>query len=148
MKKLILAIVLSGALAAPTVTLDQNRDTVFFGGTVAFSGQITPAAADQKVTITQTRQGHVPFSVTVTTDSAGLFHFNSSPRFNTRVVAKYTSSGQTGSSDELNVFVRPRVSLSKYAANRYAVRVLAARSFVGDYVWVTRWKARAHAWST
>ncbi|HYX76553.1 MAG TPA: hypothetical protein VE757_05190, partial [Gaiellaceae bacterium] len=62
MKKLILTLALTGTLAAttaataaaPTVTLNQNRQTVFFGGTIGLTGQISPAASDQKVTITQT----------------------------------------------------------------------------------------------
>jgi len=128
MKKLILALALVGALAAataataaaPAVTLSQNRSTIFFGGTIGLTGQITPAASDQKVTIT--------------------LHFNG------RVVAKYTSANQTATSDELNFLVRPRVSLSKYAHNRYAARVVADRPFVGRYVWIQRWNARAHAW--
>jgi hypothetical protein len=154
MKKLILALALSGALAAataasaaaPTVTLSQERSTIFFGGTIGLSGQITPAATDQKVTITQFPMNRAPFSVTVTTDSDGTFSRDISPRFNGRVVAKYTSGTQTASSDELNFFVRPRVSLSKFSRTRYAARVVAGRPFVGRFVWIQRWNARAHAW--
>ena len=154
MKKLILALALTGALAAataatvaaPTVTLSQDHSTIFFGGTIGLTGQITPAAADQKVTITQFPMNRAPFSVTVTTDSDGTFSRDISPRFNGRVVAKYTSGTQTTSSDELNFYVRPRVSLSKFALRRFAVRVVAGRPFVGRYVWVQRWNASAHAW--
>ena len=154
MKKLILALALTGALAAataataaaPTVTLSQERSTIFFGGTIGLSGQITPAAADQKVTITQFPMNRAPFSITVTTDSDGTFSHDISPRFNGRVVAKYTLGTQTTSSDELNFFVRPRVSLSKFSRNRYAARVVAGRPFGGRDVWIQRWNARAHAW--
>jgi hypothetical protein len=154
MKKLILALALTGALAAataataaaPTVTLNQDRQTVIFGGTISLTGQITPAAADQKVTITQHPMNRAPISVTVTTQSDGSFSYDLSPRFNGRVDAKYTSGTQTATSDELNFFVRPRVALSKFAHHRFAVRVVAGRPFVGRYVWVQRWNARAHAW--
>jgi hypothetical protein len=154
MKKLILALALTGALAAataataaaPTVTLSQDHSTIFFGGTIGLTGQITPAATDQKVTITQFPMNRAPISVTVTTNSDGTFSDDISPRFNGRVVAKYTSGSQTANSDELNFYVRPRVSLSKFARNRYAARVVASRPFVGRYVWIQRWNARAHAW--
>ena len=154
MKKLILTLALTGALvaataataAAPTVTLNQNRQTVFFGGTIGLTGQISPAASDQKVTITQTPMGRASSSVTVTTDSDGTFSYDLTPHFNGRVVAKYTSGTQTTTSDELNFFVRPRVSLNKVGRHRFAVRVVAGESLVGNYVWITRWNARAHAW--
>jgi hypothetical protein len=150
MKKLILAVVAAGALAAgtaasaaaPTVTLQTDHSTVIYGGTVSLSGQVTPAAANQQVTITQMPQDRAPSSVTVTTQSDGTFTYDLSPRFNARVVAKVG----TASSDELNLWVRPRVTLSKYARHRYVLRVVAGRPFVGRYVWVTRWNARAHAW--
>jgi hypothetical protein len=150
MKKRILTLAITGALAvataataaAPTVTLSQDRGTIVFGGTVSLSGQLTPAAPDQKVTITQMPPDRAPNSVTVTTESDGTFSYDISPRYNSRVVAKYG----TTSSDELNVWVRPRVSLSKYGTRRFVVRVVAGRPFVGSYVWVTRWAARAHAW--
>ena len=87
-------------------------------------------------------QDRSPISATVTTQSDGTFSDDISPRFNSRVVAKYG----TTSSDELNVWVRPRVSLSKYGTKRFALRVVAGRPFVGDYVWITRWAPRAHAW--
>jgi hypothetical protein len=154
MKKLILALALTGALtaataataAAPTVTLNQDRSTIFFGGTISLTGQITPAASDQKVTITQRPMNRAASSVTVTTESDGSFSYDMSPRFNGRVVAKYTSGTQTATSDELTFYVRPRVSLSKFAHHRFAVRVIAGRPFVGRYVWIQRWNSRAHAW--
>lgn len=154
MKKLILALVLTGALAAttaataaaPTVTLTQDRDILIYGGTVHLSGQISPAAADQKVTITTTPMLRAPHSVTVTTDAAGLFQYDATPRFNSRIVAKYTSGTETATSDELHVWVRARVSLGKIAHHRFVVRVVAGRPFVGRYVWIRRWNARAHAW--
>jgi hypothetical protein len=128
--------------AAPTVTLQQDLDTVIYGGTVSLSGQISPAAANQQVTITQMPQNRAARSIVVTTDSAGAFSYDISPRFNTRVVATYG----TTQSDELNVWVRARVVLAKNGHHRYVVRVFAGRPFVGRYVWVTRWNTHTHSW--
>jgi hypothetical protein len=154
MKKLILALALTGALAAataataaaPTVTLNQDRQTVIYGGTVSLTGQIDPAAANQKVTIRQIPMSGSPSAVAVTTQSDGSFSYDLTPHFNARVVARYTSGTQTATSDELNIWVRPRVSLSKFGARRFAVRVVAGEAFVGRPVWIQRWSARAHAW--
>jgi hypothetical protein len=150
MKRLILALATASAIAAstaaatvaPSVTLQQDRDTIIYGGTISLSGQVTPPAADKQVTIMLMPQDRAPRSVTVTTQSDGTFSYDTSPRFNTRVVAKYG----TATSDELNMFVKPRIVLSKYARHRFVVRVFAGRPFVGRYVWVQRWNARAHAW--
>jgi dipeptidyl aminopeptidase/acylaminoacyl peptidase len=148
MKKLTLALALASALAtstaagaaAPTVTLQQDRQTIIYGGTLSLTGQVTPAAANQQVTITQTPMDRAPRSVTVRTESDGTFSYDASPRFNTRVVAKYG----TATSDELNIWIKPRIVLSKYARHRFVVRVFAGRPFVGSFAWVQRW--RAHAW--
>jgi hypothetical protein len=151
MKKIILALALAGALsgstaataAAPTVTLQVDRDTITFGGTVSLTGQVSPAAADQQVTITQTPMNRAARATQATTASDGTFSLDVSPRFNTRVEAKYG----TATSDEQTIFVRPRVSLRKYGARRFAAVVVAGRPFVGRYAWLTRWNVRRHAWT-
>jgi hypothetical protein len=150
MKRFILALAVAGVLAggtaataaAPTVTLQQDRGLIIFGGSVSLTGQITPAAADQKVTITQMPQDRAARSTQVTTESDGTFSLDVSPNFNTRVQAKYG----TATSDELTIFVRPRLNLRKYARHRFVAVVVAGRPFVGRYVWLTRWSTRAHAW--
>ena len=44
------------------MTLSQDRSTIFFGGTIGLSGQIAPAATDQKVTITEFPMNRAPIS--------------------------------------------------------------------------------------
>jgi hypothetical protein len=150
MKRLFLALGAAVALAAataataaaPTVTLSQDHRTVFFGGTVTLSGEISPAAANQKVTITQDPQDRPARSVDVTTQSDGSFQLEVQPRIQTTAQAKY----QTASSAQVIMFVRPRVGLRKYGHSRFAVSVVAGRSFVGNYVTVTRWDTKRHQW--
>jgi len=150
MKKLILVLAVTAGLvgstaataAAPTVTLQQDRSLIIFGGNVSLTGQVTPAAPSQQVTITQTPMNRAARSTQVTTESDGTFSLDVSPRFNTRVEAKYG----TATSDEPTIFVRPRLSLHKYARHRFTAVVIASRPFVGRYVWLTRWNASAHAW--
>ena len=152
MKRLMLVLSATAALAgtaaataaAPTVTLSQDRRTVFFGGTITLSGEITPAAGNQKVTITQDPQDRPARTTEVTTGTDGSFSLEVHPRIQTIAEAKY----QTASSDQLIMFVRPRVSLRRLSHGRFAVNVVAGRSFVGSYVRVTRWDRTRHQWRT
>src|SRR5205085_3964273 len=151
MRKLTVALAVAGALAgstaatpaAPGVTLQADRDTITFGGNVSLTGQVSPAAADQQVTITQIPMNRAAHSTQVTTASDGTFSLAVAPSYNTRVDAKYS----TATSDELTIFVRPRVSLRRYGKTRFAAVVVAGRPFVGRYVWLTRWNARRHTWT-
>lgn len=150
MRKLILMLLAAGALAAataataaaPTVTLQTDRSTIIYGGSATLSGNVSPVTAGQSVTITETQLAHAKVTRTLMPDNDGNFTLNLYPRANALVDATYNG----GTSDQVNIFVRPRVSLSKYGKQRYAVRVTAARPFVGRYVWITRWGAKAHAW--
>jgi hypothetical protein len=150
MKKLLLALLATASLAAtaaataaaPSVTLSADRRTITFGGTVTLSGEVSPPAANQKVTIVQTPQDRAPRSTVVTTQTDGSFSLDTSPRIQTQAQAEY----QTAKSQPLVIFVRPRIGLRKYGRGRFAVSVVAARSFTGKYVWITRWNRRAHRW--
>ncbi|HYY63268.1 MAG TPA: hypothetical protein VE688_01545 [Gaiellaceae bacterium] len=128
--------------AAPTVTLTQDRRTVFFGGTITLSGDISPAAANQKVTITQDPQDRPARTTEAMTQADGSFSLDVQPRIQTTAQAKF----QTAQSEQLIMFVRPRVGLRKFGARRFGVTVVAGRSFVGNYVWVSRWDRSRHQW--
>lgn len=151
MKKLVLLTMLTLAAAAgaaaadvtPSVTLDTERSTITFGGSLTLSGSVAPVMQGQKVTITQTRQDRSPRSVQVAPDTNGDYSLDVAPRMQTQVQAKYA----TGESQPQVIFVRPRIGLRKYGRTRFAVSVVAARSFVGKYVWIARWNRRAHTWS-
>jgi hypothetical protein len=136
----------AAAAAAPTVTIDPERSTVTFGGSVTLNGDVSPMTSGQKVTITQTPQDRSPRTTQVTPQSDGSYSLDISPRIQTQVQAKY----MTATSQPQVIFVRPRIGLRKYGWSngfgRFAVSVVAARSFVGKYVWVTRWNRLAHRW--
>jgi hypothetical protein len=113
---------------------------------VTLSGEISPAAANQDVTITTTPQDRPARSYVVKTQSGGTFSLDVRPRIQTQAQATYKQGSQTATSQPLLIFVRPRVALRKYGVGRFAVSVVAMRSFVGKYVWVTRWDSRRHQW--
>lgn len=150
MKKLLLLAIATlafGATAATaaapaSVTINPEQRVVFFGGSVTLSGTVSPVAAGQTVTVTQTPQDRKPVSRQVTPGSDGSYSLDISPRIQTQVEASY----QGAKSQPQVIFVRPRVGLRKYGKNRFAVSVLAAQSFVGKYVMITRWDTRAHKW--
>ena len=130
------------AAAPASVTLNPEKQTIIFGGTVTLNGTVSPVVTGQTVTVTQTPQGRKARSTQVTPQSDGTYSLDISPRIQTQVQASYQGS----SSQPQVIFVRPRIGLRKYGAGRFAVSVVALRSFVGKYVWITRWNARGHKW--
>jgi hypothetical protein len=154
MKRLFLALLGAATLAAaaaataaaPTVTLSADKKTIIYGGTVTLSGQISPARANEKVTITTTPETGTARSTVVSTQNDGSFTLDVKPRIQTQAQATYKQGSQTATSQPLVIFVRPRVGLRKYGVGRFAVSVVAIRSFVGKYVWVTRWDSRRRQW--
>jgi hypothetical protein len=74
----------------------------------------------------------------VTTESDGSFTLKFAPRWLTTAVATY----QSGTSRDVAVFVRPRVSLRRVSKTRFAVTVVAGSSLAGKYVWVSRYVPR------
>jgi hypothetical protein len=136
----------AAAAAAPTVTIDAERSTITFGGTVTLSGTASPVTPGQKVTVVQTPQDGPAHSTQVTPGSDGSYSLDIEPQIQTQVQAKY----MTATSQPQVIFVRPRIGLRKFGRSngfgRFAVSVVAARSFTGKYVWITRWNRRTHRW--
>jgi hypothetical protein len=150
MKKLIaaaLATLAVGATAATaaapaSVTLNPEQRVVFFGGSAALSGTVSPVVTGQNVAVTVKPQDRAATTRQVTPNADGTYSIDISPRIQTRVTATY----QGATSEPQVIFVRPRIGLRKYARSRYAVSVVAAQSFVGRYVMLTRWDTRTHKW--
>ena len=133
-----LAAATAATAAAPTVTLDPSKRAVIYGDDVDLNGAVDPAAANQTVTVKLTPQDGRTVTRTVTTQSDGSFTLTFVPRRLTTAVATY----QSGSSRDVAVFVRPRVSLRRVSKTRFAVSVVAGSSLAGKYVWVSRYVTR------
>lgn len=130
------------AAAPSSVTINPEKRIVFYGGTVTLNGTVSPVVAGQAVSITQTPQDRTPVTRQVTPNADGTYTIDIKPRIQTQITATY----QGATSQPQVVFVRPRVGLRKYGAHRYAVSVVAAQSFVGKYVTITRWDSHRHSW--
>jgi hypothetical protein len=130
-----LAAATAATAAAPTVSLDPSKRAVIYGDDVDLNGAVDPAAANQAVTVKLTPQDGKAFTRTVMTQSDGSFTLTFLPRRLTTAVATY----QNGSSRDVAVFVRPRISLRRVSKTRFAVSVVAGSSLAGKYVWVSRY---------
>ena len=126
------------------VTLNSNVSVVNYGRSATLSGTIAGASAGDTVTI-MARPGLNRSLQTVgstTTDANGSFTKTVLPRMRTVYVAR----GDGATSDGLAINVRPGIRLSHVAGGSLAVRLTAARSFVGRYVTL---QAFVHGrWST
>jgi hypothetical protein len=129
--------------AAPaTVTIAASRTTLIFGGEVVLSGSISSRLAGQPVTLVVRPLGGAVERVVLTTGTDGVWRYEAQPRIQTAYTAEYRSS--TSASTTINV--RPRISLRKVAARRFAVTVVAGRSFAGKIGYVARWSVRSQRW--
>jgi plastocyanin len=128
--------------AAPTrgVTLEASRQTVIFGDSIRLSGAISSRQQGQTVTVTAAPAGDPSRRVEVETGEGGEWTLRVQPRIRTR----YTASWRNSTSETVTALVRPRVSLRKVGRNLFAVVVVAADSFAGDFVQISRQRSRTN----
>jgi plastocyanin len=129
--------------AAPTrgVTLDASRQIVIFGDSIRLSGTVSSRQAGQTVTVTVDPAGDPARRIDVETSEGGEWALRVQPRLRTRYTARWRNS----TSEAVTALVRPRVSLRKVGRNLFAVVVVAADSFAGDYVQIRRQRSRTNA---
>jgi hypothetical protein len=122
------------------VSLSSSVKVVNYGGSVALTGTVAGASAGDAVTI-MARPGLNRSLQTVgstTTDGNGSFTKTVTPRMRT----VYAAKGDGATSDGLAISVRPSLRMSHAAGGQLAVRLTAARSFVGRYVTVQAFARR------
>jgi hypothetical protein len=135
------------AKAPKSLALDASRSAVTYGGTVMLTGSVANGQAGESVTITEQRVPAVGGlqTQTVTTEQAaadGSFSVDVHPLIHTL----YRASTGQASSNPVSVQVRPKVMLTRIGFHRFLARVVAARSFVGKYGVLQRWKR--HHWTS
>jgi phosphodiesterase/alkaline phosphatase D-like protein len=126
-------------------TLTARARRVVFGRAVMLSGKVPIARAAEQVTVLARRFGRPSFSpvAVVVTDEAGFWRWLARPRIRTT----YAVSWNGGSSGRLVIGVRPRVSFQRIRGQRFATRVVAARSFARRIVKLQR-RTLAGRWVT
>jgi plastocyanin/phage terminase large subunit-like protein len=125
-----------------TVTLTASKTVLIFGGDVTLSGALSTKQSGQTVTLIAQPYGQPGERVQLRTGTDGAWSYTAQPRIQT----VYTVQYRNATSGAVTVNVRPRLSLRKVAVNRYAVNVVAGRSFAGKVGYVARWSTKLRRW--
>ena len=140
------AVAAVAAQAAPpqSVTLAANPTVVVYGKTTTLTGQITPAAADTKITIQGQACGSTAYKNVTTTKTVanGTYTVTVTPTTQTN----YKAVAKPVESPAALVRVRPAVVLTRLAARSFSVSVTAAQSFVGKSVVFQRYSKLRRKW--
>jgi plastocyanin len=125
-----------------SVSIASSRQTVIFGSSVLLTGTASTLKAGETITIVERRFNGVTTRTDVTTEAGGAWRFAAEPRILTTYRAEFGNAVSSG----LTVQVRPRVALRKVARTKFAATVVAARSFAGRFVVLSRWAPRLRRW--
>jgi plastocyanin len=127
-----------------TVTLAASKSSLIFGGDVVLSGAISTKTSGQPVTLVVRPFGGSVERVELTTGTDGAWRYEAQPRIQTTYSVEY----RRATSPSATVNVRPRISLRRVARNRFAVTVVAGKSFAGRIAYIARWAPRTRRWVT
>ena len=128
-----------------SVSLHGGQSTVVYGRALSLFGSVANGRAGESVTITEQRLpsfSSVETVATVQTATDGSFNAVVRPLIHTLYRA---TDGQT-TSNTISINVRPRLSLTRLGAYRFALTAMAARSFAGKYALLQRWNLHRHRW--
>ena len=129
---------------AATVTLSASKSSLIFGGDVVLAGAISTKTSGQPVTLVVRPFGGSVERVELTTGTDGAWRYEAQPRIQTTYSVEY----RRATSPSATVNVRPRISLRRVAKNRFAVTVVAGKSFAGRVAYIARWAPRTRRWVT
>lgn len=132
-----------------SIALDRGQSLVVYGGTVRLFGSLANGQVGDTVTIEEHRLpsfNGLAIRTVATVQTAADGSFSAVVRPESHTLYKATT-GQT-ESNTVAVSVRPRLSLSRIARHRFALRATAARSFIGRYGVLQRWNSSRHLWIT
>jgi hypothetical protein len=145
----------SAAVSAPTavvtgpesVTLDSSRSTVVYSRSTVLSGTVDNGQPSETVTITEHRFRAIGGTqtrtvATVKTASDGSFRLAVRPLARTL----YRAASDQDTSNDVVVRAHPLLRLKHVGPNRFLVRAVAARSFVGKFGALQRWSGLRHHW--
>jgi plastocyanin len=128
-----------------SVTLAASRSVVPFGASVTMSGVVSSQAAGETVTVSTQECGKTSFTRLgdATTTAGGNWTLAVKPPRNSVYQARFRAAD----SPAVTVKVRPALRLTR-VGSRFAVRVTAAQSFVGKFVFLQRYRAAVRKWAT
>ena len=134
----------SVAGAPDSIKLGATPMVVIYASKVALSGAHSTQQPGETVDVLAQQCGANAATklTTAQTVAAGAFSTNASPLMNTTYSAKVKST----TSNAVSVSVRPRLTLRRVAAHRFAVRVTAAATFAGKYASFQRYNGTLRRW--
>jgi len=134
----------AGAATQDTLSLAANPTVVVYGKTTALSGTLSPAKANQNVTVQGQECGKPNYAkvTTVKTTSTGAFTGNATPTVATTYQAKQKSTTST----TVTVKVKPVVQLLRLARGSYTVKVTAGQSLTNKTVLFQRYSKLKKRW--
>jgi plastocyanin len=129
-----------------TLTLAGTPQVVVYGGKVTLTGTLSSKTVGASVDVLaqQCGQNAATKATTVQTIAGGAFTAVVSPLANTT----YTVRSKAVTSNAVAVKEKPQLRLTKLAAHRYSVRVLAAESLAGKFASFERYNAGLSRWVT
>jgi plastocyanin len=138
--------------AAPTaVTVTAAPRALTYGHPSAVSGTLSTGQANQKVDILAQACGENAAKVvaTATTTTGGAYTYTAQPVLQTNYQARYKPpTGATITTTAVGVSVRPIVTLTRVARNKFSTQVSAVQSFVGKAVAFQRYVSTKRRWTT
>ncbi len=132
------------ATQATTLSIAANPTLVVYGKTTIVSGTLSPAKANQNVTVQGQECGKPNYAkaATVKTSSAGAYTTTITPT----VATNYQARLKTTVSAVVSVKVKPVVKLTKVARGSYTAQVTAGQSLTGKVVLVQRYSKLKKRW--
>jgi plastocyanin len=138
--------------AAPGgVTLTAAPRALTYGHATTLSGTVSTGQANQKVDILAQPCGENAAKVvaTATTTTGGAYTYSAQPTLQTNYQARYKPpTGPTITTTAVGVSVRPMLTLTRVARNKFRTQVSAAQSFVGKAVAFQRYVTAKRRWTT
>jgi plastocyanin len=132
------------APSAFSVTLLAAQTLAVYGNRLTLNGTVSTGQPNEQVTIFAKPCGATTAArvMNVATTTGGAYTALVTPLKNT----VYTAQVKTVTSPVANVFVKPRLTLRKVAAGRFALTVRGSTSFSGRAVVLQRWNASLRKW--
>jgi hypothetical protein len=134
----------AGAATQDTLSIAANPTLVVYGKTTVLSGTLSPAKANQNVTVQGQECGKPNYAkvATVKTTSTGGFTATVTPTVATIYQAKLRATV----SSTVAVKVKPLVQLVRVARGSYTANVTAGQSLTGKAVFFQRYSKLKQRW--
>jgi hypothetical protein len=134
----------AGATTQDTLSLTANPTVVVYGKTTVVSGTLSPAKANQNITIQGQECGRSNYAkvTTTKTSSTGAFTATVTPTVNTSYQARLKAT----LSSAVAVKVKPVVQLVRVARGSFTAKVTAGQSLTGKIVTFQRYSKLKKRW--